>query len=294
MKRDVANQTGGEREIQTVDPQKQQPEDQWSRFRSAAHSAEADSEQTVEVPRHVLQKFIIVALLALFGLGVVVIDQKFGLYNHAAAYISIFQQKFLRSDQGARRESDSARQTQAASSRHGKIGRPGQAASRGKGSADSNLTPTIYVQVITESVRPLPPFEVTAVDARRRVVLQPRNVVINVDIAQPPPSTLNSPTGQTVLAPIRSSPPNAISEEQTRLVTAALGDGQGLTKTVTLRGVITKNGTIEALRQISGPPELLPAAIEVVRQAKFQPSKSKNFPAEGETQIAVNFTVHNK
>ena len=61
--------------------------------------------------------------------------------------------------------------------------------------------------------------------------------------------------------------------------------------TVLLQAEISKEGTIENLRLISGHPMLAPSAIEAVKQWKYRPYILNGEPVEVETQITVNFTL---
>ena len=61
--------------------------------------------------------------------------------------------------------------------------------------------------------------------------------------------------------------------------------------TVVLQAMISKQGTIENLRLLSGHPMLAPAAIEAVRQWRYRPYVLNNEPVEVETQITVNFSL---
>jgi periplasmic protein TonB len=60
---------------------------------------------------------------------------------------------------------------------------------------------------------------------------------------------------------------------------------------VVLQAVISKQGTIENLRVVSGHPMLVPSAIEAVRQWRYRPYTLNNEPVEVETQITVNFSL---
>jgi periplasmic protein TonB len=61
--------------------------------------------------------------------------------------------------------------------------------------------------------------------------------------------------------------------------------------TVVLQAMISKLGTIENLRFLSGHPMLAPAAIEAVRQWRYRPYILNNEPVAVETQITVNFSL---
>jgi protein TonB len=60
---------------------------------------------------------------------------------------------------------------------------------------------------------------------------------------------------------------------------------------VLLQAEISKDGTIQNLRLISGHPMLAPAAIEAVKQWKYKPYYLNGEPVEVETQITVNFSL---
>ncbi len=60
---------------------------------------------------------------------------------------------------------------------------------------------------------------------------------------------------------------------------------------VLLQAEISKDGSIQNLRLISGHPMLAPAAIEAVKQWKYKPYILNGEPVEVETQITVNFTL---
>jgi periplasmic protein TonB len=58
---------------------------------------------------------------------------------------------------------------------------------------------------------------------------------------------------------------------------------------VVLAALISKEGTIENLRSLSGHPMLVPAAIDAVRQWRYKPYILNGDAIEVETQITVNF-----
>lgn len=61
--------------------------------------------------------------------------------------------------------------------------------------------------------------------------------------------------------------------------------------TVRLAAVIGKNGTISELHVVSGPPELQQAALEAVKQWRYQPTFLNGQAAEVATVIDVNFKL---
>ena len=60
---------------------------------------------------------------------------------------------------------------------------------------------------------------------------------------------------------------------------------------VVLAAVISKSGTIENLKLLSGHPMLVPASIDAVRQWQYRPYILNGEVIEVETQITVNFVL---
>jgi len=59
---------------------------------------------------------------------------------------------------------------------------------------------------------------------------------------------------------------------------------------VVLHALISKQGTIEDLKVISGPPMLTGAAVDAVKRWRYKPYLLSGDPTEVETTINVNFT----
>lgn len=60
---------------------------------------------------------------------------------------------------------------------------------------------------------------------------------------------------------------------------------------VVLRAIISKSGTIENLEAMSGPPLLIPAAVEAVKRWRYRPYVLNGEPVEVETRVTVNFIL---
>ena len=60
---------------------------------------------------------------------------------------------------------------------------------------------------------------------------------------------------------------------------------------VVLQAVISKQGTIENLRVVSGHPMLVQSALDAVKQWRYRPYLLNGEPVEVETQITVNFSL---
>ena len=61
--------------------------------------------------------------------------------------------------------------------------------------------------------------------------------------------------------------------------------------TVRLEAVIAKDGTIQDLKVLSGHPLLVQAALDAVKQWRYQPTLLNGDPVEVVTEIDVNFTL---
>jgi TonB family protein len=66
---------------------------------------------------------------------------------------------------------------------------------------------------------------------------------------------------------------------------------EGIQGQVLLRARISKEGKIADLKLISGPPQLVQAAIDAVQQWRYKPYLLLGEPVEMDTEIAVNFTL---
>ena len=60
---------------------------------------------------------------------------------------------------------------------------------------------------------------------------------------------------------------------------------------VVLNALVRRDGSVQEVKVVSGEPELVPAAVEAVKQWRFQPQRVKGNPVEFETQITVNFSL---
>ena len=72
---------------------------------------------------------------------------------------------------------------------------------------------------------------------------------------------------------------------------SAAGQDARVQGSVVLFALISKAGTMENLHVLSGPPLLVPAAIDAVSQWRYRPYILNSEPIEVETQITVNFIV---
>jgi protein TonB len=61
--------------------------------------------------------------------------------------------------------------------------------------------------------------------------------------------------------------------------------------TVVLQATIAKNGSIQNLRVVSGPPMLQQAALDAVRSWRYKPYLLNGDPVEVETTVNVVFNL---
>jgi TonB family protein len=60
---------------------------------------------------------------------------------------------------------------------------------------------------------------------------------------------------------------------------------------VVLNAFVGRDGSVQEVNVVRGNPELVQAAVEAVKQWRFQPQRVKGNPVEFETQITVNFSL---
>jgi protein TonB len=104
---------------------------------------------------------------------------------------------------------------------------------------------------------------------------------IRVVRAQPAKPHLVSSTGVyagSLLSPIRPIYP-------------AIARAAGISGTVIVEAVISKTGTIESLRVVSGPQMLHASALDAVRTARYRPYLLNGEPTEIQTTFTINFKI---
>jgi len=60
---------------------------------------------------------------------------------------------------------------------------------------------------------------------------------------------------------------------------------------VVLQVLVGQDGAVRDARFLSGPPVLIPAAIDAVKHWQYQPSSVNGQPIEWETQVALKFEL---
>lgn len=164
--------------------------------------------------------------------------------------------------------------------------------------AGTPLPPT----TITRTV--LPPLEVEVVAGSAHKTLRPGTNSVRVDLqpdspSEEAPESAPVDTNQTA-ANITT---NAAEQSQVPLETAdivshsvrpgypMLARQMKVEGSVILEALIGRDGLIQELRVISGPPILSTAAREAVRQWHFKPHYESGDAVETQAKITVNFTI---
>jgi protein TonB len=92
--------------------------------------------------------------------------------------------------------------------------------------------------------------------------------------------------------PVRISSTELVSLVQKTIpVYPAIAKTAGIQGTVVLEAVISKSGTIENLRVVSGSPMLQRAAMDAVKQWRYKPFVLNGEPIEVETTVNVEFRM---
>jgi periplasmic protein TonB len=79
--------------------------------------------------------------------------------------------------------------------------------------------------------------------------------------------------------------------EPIRPIYPAIAKAARIQGTVVVAAVISRAGTIESLRVLSGPAMLQSAALDAIRAAHYRPYRLNGEPTEVETRITVNFRI---
>src|SRR5438876_766722 len=110
----------------------------------------------------------------------------------------------------------------------------------------------------------------------------PKQALMTMLIAPPPP-----PPPQRVR--VGGSVAQASLQSQVKPVYPPLAKQARIQGAVVLEAEISKEGTIENLKVITGHPLLIQAAIDAVKQWRYKPTMLNNEPVPVVTTITVNF-----
>jgi len=71
----------------------------------------------------------------------------------------------------------------------------------------------------------------------------------------------------------------------------AIAKAAGVQGTVVVEAIISRAGTVESVRVVSGPPMLQRAAVEAIRVARYRPYRLNGQPTDVQTTFTVNFRM---
>lgn len=149
----------------------------------------------------------------------------------------------------------------------------------------------------------LPPLEIEVETGSQRLVPQPNNPSVKVDMQagaplgmaeqKLPSSAAESANVATNAGErVRLSPGTAqIVERPVQPNYPMLAKQMKVQGSVVLQALIGQEGSIQDLRVLSGPAILSNAAMDAVRQWRFRPYFQSGQPVETEARITVNFTI---
>jgi TonB family protein len=151
----------------------------------------------------------------------------------------------------------------------------------------------------------LPPLEVEVVAGDTHKTVHPGSNSVRVDLqpGSPPRPASDSGTPSEASPSAANVTTNAsehvqMSADTADVVSRSVKPGYPLLArqmkvqgSVILQALIGKDGIIQDLRVLSGPPILASAAQAAVRQWHFKPHYQGNDPVETQAKITVNFTI---
>lgn len=158
-----------------------------------------------------------------------------------------------------------------------------------------------FVEVSSRTV--LPPLEVEVVAGDAHQTVRPTTSELKVDLDSEPTAQTPNAFGQAENQPAASVTSNAaehvqMSEDTSDVVSQSVEPGYPLLArqmkvqgSVVLLAMISRDGSVQDLRILSGPPILATAAREAVRQWHFKPHVEGSAAVETIARVTVNFTI---
>lgn len=110
--------------------------------------------------------------------------------------------------------------------------------------------------------------------------------VVRTNVPPPPP-----PVQQRIR--VGGNVQQAMLMNRVQPVYSPLARAARVSGTVTLHAIIGKDGTVQQLQAVSGPPLLVQSALDAVRQWRYRPTLLNGEPVEVDTTIEVIFTLNN-
>jgi TonB family protein len=156
---------------------------------------------------------------------------------------------------------------------------------------------------ITATRTVLPPLEVEVIAGEAHRMLRPGSNSVQIDLERGSSPSRATPSTSVDPEPVAANVIDAaehveVSSEAADLVTHSVTPGYPMLArqmkvqgSVILQAVIGRDGLIQDLHVISGPPILARAAQEAVKQWHFKPHYVGPEPVETQAKITVNFTI---
>jgi TonB family protein len=171
--------------------------------------------------------------------------------------------------------------------------------------ASSNAPPPMSATT-TRTV--LPPLEIEVVAGNVHRTVHPGTNSVHVDLqAGSPPQRISDPPITNVASDVTATAASVTSNAAERVQMSAgtaevvsqpvkpgyplLARQMKVQGSVILQALIGRDGLIQDLRVLSGPPILASAAQEAVKQWHFKPHFQGAEPVETQARITVNFTI---
>ena len=168
-------------------------------------------------------------------------------------------------------------------------------------SAPEPTTPPEPVTISNRTV--LPPLEVEVVAGDNHRMVHPGSNSMRVELQEgspPPPQVAEPATDDASAASVTSNAAERVqvSADTENLVARSVRPGYPMLArqmkvegSVILMALIGRDGLIQDLHVLSGPPILAKAAQEAVRQWHFKPHYQGSEAVETQAKITVNFTI---
>ena len=157
-----------------------------------------------------------------------------------------------------------------------------------------------FVAVSSRTV--LPPLEVEVIAGDVHHVVRPPSNELKVDLDESPAQSTSAfgPADNDPAANVTSNAAERVhmSEDTSDVVSQSVEPGYPLLArqmkvqgSVVLMAMISRDGSVQDLRIVSGPPILATAAREAVRQWHFKPHVEGSQAVETIARVTVNFTI---
>ena len=144
----------------------------------------------------------------------------------------------------------------------------------------------------------LPPLEVEVVAGNRHINVPAKSNAIHLDVNSGATFSASSASASAPSAPVNAGDRVQLSPQTTQSVSISVPPDYPLLArqmkvqgAVSLRALISRDGTIQQLQILSGPSILATAAREAVKQWHFKPYLQNGQPVETQAHITVNFTI---